>query len=216
MGALALIHIIAPSSAVRAEQARLCYDLGFHAEIYSNRDEFLSVAPGTGIVLADDTSQHDGVVDLMAEMERKPMWLPVIATATEPEASQIVAAMRAGALEFIAAPIDPDKFAAAVAGVEKDARAIRRVHRRAIEARGKLAGLSAREREVVDLLAGGASNKEVARVLGISPRTVEIHRANMMTKLGASNVADAVRLRLEASMGDGSRDLPPAFEGIAA
>ena len=67
-----------------------------------------------------------------------------------------------------------------------------------IEARTRISTLSAREREVLDLLITGASNKVVARVLAISPRTVEIHRANMMAKLGVNHVAGAVRLYFES------------------
>ena len=72
--------------------------------------------------------------------------------------------------------------------------------RRMIEARGRIENLSAREREVLDWLAQGSSNKTIARELDISPRTVEIHRANMMSKLGASHAAEAVRLRIEAGL----------------
>ena len=69
-----------------------------------------------------------------------------------------------------------------------------------IEARDRISKLSAREREVLDWLAEGSSNKAIARELEISPRTVEIHRANMMNKLGARHAAEAVRLRLEAKL----------------
>jgi FixJ family two-component response regulator len=69
-----------------------------------------------------------------------------------------------------------------------------------IEARDRISTLSTREREVLDWLAEGSSNKAIARELDISPRTVEIHRANMMNKLGARHAAEAVRLRLEAKL----------------
>ncbi len=70
--------------------------------------------------------------------------------------------------------------------------------RRLVEARQRISALSRREREVLDWLSQGLSNKAIARALEISPRTVEIHRANMMDKLGATHAAEAVRLRLEA------------------
>jgi FixJ family two-component response regulator len=69
-----------------------------------------------------------------------------------------------------------------------------------IEARSLISCLSGREREVLDWLTRGSSNKVIARELDISPRTVEIHRANMMAKLGASHAAEAVRLKLEARL----------------
>ncbi|MFZ9396883.1 MAG: response regulator transcription factor, partial [Erythrobacter sp.] len=69
--------------------------------------------------------------------------------------------------------------------------------RRMIEARQRIANLSAREREVLDWLSAGSSNKSIARELEVSPRTIEIHRANMMLKLGARHAAEAVRLKLE-------------------
>jgi FixJ family two-component response regulator len=69
-----------------------------------------------------------------------------------------------------------------------------------IEARDRIASLSVREREVLEWLAQGSSNKVIARELDISPRTVEIHRANMMHKLGARHAAEAVRLKLEAKL----------------
>jgi FixJ family two-component response regulator len=69
-----------------------------------------------------------------------------------------------------------------------------------IEARDRISTLSTREREVLDWLAEGSSNKAIARELDISPRTVEIHRANMMNKLGVRHAAEAVRLRLEAKL----------------
>ena len=85
----------------------------------------------------------------------------------------------------------------------READAQRQQRARAAEARQRISRLSMREREVLDRLAEGCSNKAIARELEISPRTVEIHRMKMMGKLGARHAAEAVRLRLEASgLGD--------------
>ena len=86
----------------------------------------------------------------------------------------------------------------ALAEVTDEAAAHAEARRRMIEARASIARLSGREREVLDWLCCGYSNKAIARELSISPRTVEIHRANMMAKLGARHPAEAVRLKLEA------------------
>ncbi|WP_246449656.1 response regulator transcription factor [Qipengyuania soli] len=84
--------------------------------------------------------------------------------------------------------------------INSEAGAFADAHRRMIEARNRIAVLSTREREVLDWLAEGCSNKLIASEMSISPRTVEIHRAKMMSKLGADHVSQAVRLRMEANL----------------
>ena len=91
-------------------------------------------------------------------------------------------------------------MAEALGRIGKDVDAHVQARRKMVEARNKIAMLSPREREVLDWLAEGCSNKMIGRELGISPRTVEIHRANLMSKLGTDHSAQAVRLRLEAKL----------------
>lgn len=195
-----IVHIVATTSAARAEQARLCFSLGWHAEIYSNPDELLANPPGRGIALVEDLPERGGVGGLMSAMARRGLWLPVIATAQDPDPQAVVTAIREGALDYLELPLDPVRLARALGDVAQEAARVGSAQRRALEARSRLAQLTPREREVLDLLASGASNKMIARDLQISPRTVEIHRANMMTKLDARHAADAVRLQLEATM----------------
>ena len=95
-----------------------------------------------------------------------------------------------------------DRLLAMVARISEEADAYAAARRKVIEARNRIATLSPREREVLDWLAEGRSNKMIARELSISPRTVEIHRANMMQKLSATHAAEAVRLRIEAHLTD--------------
>lgn len=199
-----LAHIVAITSAARAEQARLCYALGWHAEIYSNSDELLAVAPAGGIAVVEDIAERGGVADVMKRMAAHGFWLPVIATAAAPDPHRVVEAVKHGALDYLALPLDPSRFAAALRRTGHEAATLGAQQCRAVEARGRLARLTGREREVLELLAAGASNKLIARELRISPRTVEIHRANMMAKLGAARAADAVRLRIEAATGTGA------------
>lgn len=201
------VHIVAITSAARAEQARMCFELGYHAEIYGNYEELLAVAPERGLALAEDLPDRGGVVHLITGMGLRGFWLPVLATAIAPEPECVVDAIRHGALDYLALPLESNRLAGALQRTEAEMVTLA-AQRRAVEARARLASLTAREREVIDLLAGGASNKMIARDLQISPRTVEIHRANMMAKLGASHAADAVRLRLEAALGSGGAAIP--------
>lgn len=202
------IHIVAITSAARAEQARLCFSLGYHAEIYSNCEDLLAIAPTRGIALVEDIPERGGIADLITRMSIRGFWLPVIAAAVDPRPCRVVDAVRSGALDYLALPLDPAELADALHHTEAEVAAIGEIQRRAIEARSRLASLTVREREVLDLVASGASNKMIGRELNISPRTVEIHRANMMTKLHASHAADAVRVRLEAAAGMPGLPLP--------
>lgn len=195
------VHIVAETTLERAERARTCYKLGYHAEIYVSVEELLAAAPNDGIILMEDRPEAGGIVTFLARMAERGMWCPVIAVSGKIEPRRVVDAVKAGALDYISLPLEPVELSASLAQARIDATAQCAVQRRAVEARSRIASLSPRERQVLEALANGSSNKIIARDLGISPRTVEIHRANMMTKLGANHAADAVRLRLEAVMG---------------
>jgi FixJ family two-component response regulator len=122
---------------------------------------------------------------------------PVFMLEDEPEVSFAVKAMKAGAADVVARPIDGEYLLATVRDVLR-----RDVHisavddgTRAVEVRG-FSQLTPREREVLQLITNGQSNKEAGRLLGISPRTIEVHRARVMEKLGARNTADLMRIVL--------------------
>ncbi len=192
------LHILDTNSARRAQLARLAFSAGFHAEIYSDREELISHAPATGIVLAHDEPDGRGVVGLVTEMMLRSGWLPVVAFSDHPLTEQVVRAVKGGALDYLVLPMDENALAAAVERAGREAETHRSQRQRAVQARQRIATLSQREREVLDRLASGCSNKVIARDLDISPRTVEIHRMKMMGKLGARHAAEAVRLRIEA------------------
>jgi FixJ family two-component response regulator len=197
------VHIVALSSLERAEQARACYAFGFHAEIYGNYEELIAARPFRGLVLAEDIPERGGIAALVAGMSTHGLWLPIIATSVAADARRVVEAVRRGALDYLTLPLDAARLRTALDTAVAEGQARGSAQRQAVNARAKLATLTAREAEVLDLLVAGSSNKTIARELEISPRTVEIHRANMMSKLGAHHAADAVRLRLEASLGEG-------------
>lgn len=194
----ALLHIIDHSSRFRAGLARIGFDLGYHSEIYSDLTEFVHSSPKEGIVIARDRAEDGGIPTFLRNLGRSGIWLPLIAMDREPGAEQVVASMKAGALDYLALPVDPISFEACLRAISDEAFAFVEARKRMIEARNRITNLSPREREVLDRLAAGGSNKVIAHELSISPRTVEIHRANMMAKLGAGNAAEAVRLRFEA------------------
>ena len=193
-------HIVGGDSRSRAEQARLSFSMGHHAEVYSDLDELLERPPRTGVIVACGDILAEGVGILLRRLGESGVWLPLIAASHEPDVDAVVQAIRAGALDYISLPLDKAEIVRIISHVLSDAGRHAEARRRLVEARARISSLSRREREVLDWLSEGLSNKGIARELAISPRTVEIHRANMMTKLGAGHAADAVRLHMEAGL----------------
>lgn len=194
------LHFVDPSSRARAEFARLCFALGHHTEVYGDVSELAAHCPRDGIIVLHDLGTEQTISMVFDQLSKSHILLPVVAVAQEPSASRIVAAVKAGVLDYLSLPLDPAILASSIDRIAAEAESYVAARKRMLDARAKIECLSRREREVLDWLTRGSSNKEIARELDISPRTVEIHRANMMAKLGASHAADAVRLKLEAQL----------------
>ncbi|MXO57589.1 response regulator transcription factor [Pontixanthobacter gangjinensis] len=195
-----IIHIVDPSSKVRGELSRVAFDLGYHAEVYADLSELAERPLTEGIIVARDDPETGGIENLMAELTNAGVWLPLIALSDVLRPGRIVAATKAGALSYIGLPIDMAELDRTLTGIATEANEFGLAQRKLIDARNRISQLSNREREVLDWLTKGLSNKAIARELDISPRTVEIHRAKMMSKLGAHHPAEAVRLRMEAQI----------------
>ena len=191
------LHIVDGSCRSRAEQARLGFEQGFHCEIYCDIDELMASPPDRGIVLARDDENGGRVDEVLSHLARAGLWVPVVATSENPRPANVVSAIKAGALDYLRLPLRPERLQEAVLRIEREAVAYGEARRKMVEASTRIASLSPREREVLDGLAEGRSNKMIARELHISPRTVEIHRANMMNKLGVQHSAGAIRLRID-------------------
>jgi len=200
------LHIVDGDSRRRAQLARIAYNLGHHAEVYANLDELAERPPQDGILLVHDSLDGESpgdVVETLAALEQVGVWLPVILADECPTTDQVVEGIKQGALDFIELPCRQERLVVALSRVSQEAETQATMQRRMLVARERIGKLSRREREVLDRLADGHRNNEIARQLGISPRTVEIHRANMMAKLGANHVAEAVRMQIEARLGEG-------------
>lgn len=193
------IHIIDSHATGRASAFRIFSKLGYHCEIYSNLGELIAFQPTSGIVLVHE--HQDGVTSAMVlEATREAgLALTVVGCSHNPTINQVIDAMRAGAKHFFALPFAPD----VVEPVLKSLAMINVAEQRSNELRAqalvKLRRLSVRERQVLEHMVEGNSNKSIARLLDISPRTVEIHRMKAMGKIGAQNVSEAVRIWLIGS-----------------
>lgn len=193
-------HVLGGNSRSRAEQSRLAFSMGHHAEVYADLAELLEHPPRSGVIIAQDEMLENGIAALLDKLGDNGVWVPVVAATRDPDVTEIVHAIRQGALDYVALPLDGPELDRIVRHILRDAGRHEEARRRLVEARSRIGSLSRREREVLDWLSEGLSNKAIARTLEISPRTVEIHRANMMLKLGASHAAEAVRMRLEADL----------------
>lgn len=192
------LHILDSESVRRAQLARLAFAAGHHAEIYATIEEFVAHAPERGLLLVQDDCSGPSIAELIDTLLQAGQWMPVIALAERPRTPDVVLAIKAGAFDYLEVPQQIGPLNEAIERALQESEGHRNRRSRAVEARQRIACLSPREREVLDRLAEGLSNKAIARDLAISPRTVEIHRMKMMAKLGARHAADAVRLRIEA------------------
>ena len=197
-----VLHIVDGSSRSRAEQARKGFDLGLHCEVYADAAELLAAPPQRGVVLARDDHGDGSASEVLEQLAQHAAWIPVVATSVDPRPAKVVEAIKRGALDYLQLPLRDERLLSMVARISEEADAYVAARRKIVEARNRIATLSPREREVLDWLAEGRSNKMIARELSISPRTVEIHRANMMNKLSATHAAEAVRLRIEAHLSE--------------
>lgn len=194
------LHFVEPDTRMRAELANIGGSLGYHCEIYADLSDLAAYPPRSGIVFVRDGSGLGGGDVVLDRLLRLGIWLPVVAMDVDPRPSQVVKAIKDGALDYLVLPICPDRLARCLLRVEREAAAIGEERRRKVYAKQQLDALSRRELEVLDALADGGSNKDIARQLQISPRTVEIHRANMMAKLGVRHSSEAIRIKLESGL----------------
>ena len=177
----------------------MAHDADMHCQIYADLPELIDTAPSSGIVLVHDSEPVTLIPKIVAQMSRAGWWCPIVGYCEDPGVDKIVEAMRSGALWYIRTPKEHSQFSRIRDEIAEHAEFQRELHERTAKAHKGLLRLTDRERQVLEGVVAGESSKSIARELDISPRTVEIHRAKMLGKIGARNAADAVRLMVEAS-----------------
>ena len=197
---LRLVHLVDDDEAIRRSVGFMLKTSGFHVRTYESGVELLKGAPSLepGCVLLDIRMPGMDGLEVQTALRDKGVTHPVIIMTGHGDVSLAVQAMKAGAVDFIEKPFEKAVLLSAIEhGVERLKKSAANLDR-ADEAAVKLQALTPREREVLDGLARGLPNKTIAYDLGISPRTVEIHRANVMSKLGVRSLSEALRIAFAA------------------
>ena len=196
------VYVIDDDRDVRRSLSFLLGAAEIRSHPFGSGSDFLEALPDLepGCVLLDlRMPQIDGFA-VMAELEARNVDWPVIVMTGHGEVPLAVRAMKLGAVDFIEKPFSEQALLACFEQAFALLRDRQRTGVRRREAHKRAALLTAREREVLQSLLAGQSNKEIALALGISLRTVEMHRGNMMDRLGASSLAEALTLAMEAGL----------------
>jgi two-component system, LuxR family, response regulator FixJ len=195
------VHVVDADCARRAAIARDLYGKSVHVEIYEDLHELISCEPSWGTVLAHaDQPRFDDSLFIETLHERTG-YMPIAFYSEAPAPERIVSAMLSGAIDYMRWP-SPTGFLDAVMRMSRRGEEKARLEARRHNARRRVEMLTRRERDVLVRLVAGDSNKEIAQHLGISPRTVEIHRSGMLSRLNARSTADAVRIGLHSGLLD--------------
>jgi two-component system response regulator FixJ len=191
-----VVHVIDDDEAARQSLAFLLRANAIEVQTYESGAVFLGIAPGlkSGCIITDVRMPEISGIELLRRLKELKIFLPVIVITGHGDVPLAVEAMKFGAADFLEKPFDDEIFLAAVRSAlnRQDSDGKRQAERAVIDDR--LGALSKRERDVLEGLVAGRANKQIAFDLGISPRTVEIYRANLMTKMQAASLSELVRM----------------------
>ena len=196
------VYAIDDDEAVCRAATMLLRSAGIDAETYPSALAFLGALPRLGKALAECVLTDVRMPELKAteslhHLKAHDFHRPVVVMTAHGDVSTAVRAMKAGAVDFIERPFDDAALLSTISEALETA-AAPETNKNTIEAAARLAALPPREREALERLMAGEPNKAIARDLGLSPRTVEVHRARLLARLEVGNLAEAVRWRCRA------------------
>jgi two-component system response regulator FixJ len=196
------VHVVDDDPAVQKLFQQLGYIEGFTVTTYDTASSFLEAVgeerPGCAVV--DLILPDRSGLDVLRELAARGSRMPVVFMSGLARATEAVSALKLGSLDFVEKPFaTADMVAAIRRGLETD-RALRQRTRHQVDLRARFAGLTPREYEVMQLVVDGLPNKAIAARLGVSPKTVEVHRAHVMQKTAADSLAELVKLAIAADV----------------
>ncbi len=194
-----VVHLIDDDADVRRALAFLLGTAGLTVRIYESASEFLGqdLPSLSGCVVTDVRMPGIDGLELLKRLTAGGIRLPVVVMTGHADVPLAVEAMKAGAVDFIEKPFADEILLAAIQMAVARGSRMGQADGESAQVRARLATLSPRERDVLNGLLAGHPNKTIAYDLGLSPRTVEVHRANVMTKMAAASLSELVRITLQ-------------------
>ena len=198
-----MVHVVDDEEAMRKSLTFILKTSGYAVTTWPSGVAFLRDARqlGAGCVLLDVRMPEIDGLEVQQLMAERGIAMPVVVLTGHGDITTAVAAMKAGAVDFLEKPFEKAALLQAVVAAFRRLDGDHTDRDRAAEAGVRIANLTPREQDVLRGLASGLPNKTIAYDLEISPRTVEVHRANMMAKLGVRSLSDALRLAFAAGIG---------------
>lgn len=198
-----LVHIVDDEEAIRRSASYMLKTSGYAVETWQSGAAFLRDVrhAAHGCILLDIRMPEVDGLEVQRLLAERGVTMPIVIMTGHGDIGLSVRAMKAGAVDFLEKPFEKAVLIAAIEDAFGRIAAADGASARAADAEVILAALTARERDVLEGLAQGLPNKTIAYDLGISPRTVEVHRANLMAKLDVRSLSDALRIAFAGGMG---------------
>lgn len=198
------VHIVDDEDAIRRSASFMLKTSGYAVSTYASGVEFLQKARDAepGCVLLDVRMPGMDGLEVQAAMEERGISMPVVVLTGHGDVSVAVRAMKGGAIDFLEKPFEKARLLEAIGQAFARLDDLEGRAERAKDAAITVAGLTAREQDVLRGMTNGLPNKTIAFELGISPRTVEVHRANLMVKLQVKSLSEALRIAFAAGLLD--------------
>ena len=192
------IYIVDDDEGVRDSLTELLESVNMKVQTYSTANEFLDHFNSTqaGCILLDVRMPGMSGIELQHKLNELGAILPIIIMTGHGDISMAVQAMKDGAFEFLQKPFRDQELLDVIGSALKKEKIIRGKYKNKEEIHNRINSLTVRERQVIDQVLEGKANKVIARELNISDRTIEIHRSHAMKKLGATSIAELVKIML--------------------
>jgi two-component system, LuxR family, response regulator FixJ len=194
------VYVIDDDEAMRDSLDFMLGTADFHVTLFESAHKFLDTLSSIefGCVVSDVRMPGIDGIELLKRLKASPSLFPVVIMTGHGDVPLAVEAMKLGAVDFLEKPFEDDRLIGMIDAALKKAESGVKSEAITVEIASRIATLSPRERQVMDGLIAGLSNKLIAREYDISPRTIEVYRANVMTKMQAASLSELVRLAMRA------------------